>query len=587
MIDFLLDTPLDKRQELFLALFPDYANLDHPGKRRFLGDLLAAQDLEPFREAIADDLVAAIRLRELLPEVYADFRPIVEDGVRFLLSRIHASRLCGLITDQALLPGDCPPGERMLSLAAALPTLHKLGQIIARNRAIDPGFRQWLQKLESSVPRTTFADLRPTLFSELSRAPEAPSVLFDAEPLAEASVGVVIGFRMPKPRIGGAVDGVAKLVKPLVHQHLQEEIALLDQLAAHFDLNRASYPLHDFGYARVFNEVKESLRQEVDLAHEQRNLEAACHMYLESPEVEIPRPLPWSTPCMTLMTRVSGESLDRFSGTARDRAAAARSLFWNLVGKPLFERSEMGLFHGDPHAGNLLLCKATNGSLRIGILDWSQAIRLTRRQRQSFLQVALGVATCDPALARSAMRDLVNEPLERHPRRDELDAKIHLACQWNPVLHGALQKTGLLGRTLDLIDTLALRGFAFPGELLWFRKSVFTLLGVLADLDHSFDADHQVLEWLTGLVLQDLPRRWAAGFNPLIDRAKGYRSFLSNLDLCGCLQHAMVTGVSESWRLQRRMMHHSLEGASTLARRFWLPFAGLSDGDPADQSSEP
>lgn len=585
MIDIFLATPLNQRQELFLSLFPEFGPLDEPARRVFLLDLLASQDLEPCREQIAGDLLAATRLNELLPDLYADFRPIVEDGVRFLLSRLETPRLRDLMAEQFLLPVDAPAGQRLQCLARQLPTLHKLGQIIARNRAIEPGFRTWLQGLESAVARSSFADIRASLIAELALHPEAPVVVFDPEPLAEASVGIVIGFRMPKVRHGDPILGVAKLVKPGVVEHLQEEIALLDQLAVHFDQRKEQYPLRDFGYARVFAEVKESLCQEVDLAHEQRNLELARRFFADCPDVEIPQALSWSTGRLTLMTRIHGEALDRSSFDQHERAMAARSLFDALIGKTLFSSEEKALFHGDPHAGNLLLCKAKDGRCSLGILDWSQAGHLHRRQRQGFLQLAFGLATRDVSRAQSALRSLVLESLDGHPRLDELHRRVRIACSEQGDPSGAVQKTGLLARTLDLIDTLALGGFAFPGELLWFRKSLFTLIGVLQDLDPGFDADLQLRQWLQELILQDLPKRLVTGFNPLMDHPAGYRSFVSNLDLCGLVHHVLLSGAAEGWRFQRSAAQQTLERTSGLARRFWFPFGQTESGISSDSSA--
>ena len=69
---------------------------------------------------------------------------MVGDGIRFLLSRLTIPRIAGLIADQARAALNTPSGARLLMLAQKLPTLHKLGQMIARNRHLDPSFKQWL-----------------------------------------------------------------------------------------------------------------------------------------------------------------------------------------------------------------------------------------------------------------------------------------------------------------------------------------------------------------------------------------------------------------------------------------------------------
>ncbi|MFZ2956502.1 MAG: AarF/UbiB family protein [Candidatus Ozemobacteraceae bacterium] len=577
MIEIILAMPLEERRDTVAAFFPEFSSADEAGRATLLRDLLAPIDLEPHRSKIASDLITAIRLDDLLPDLYADFRPIVRDGVAFLLERLSTPRLKELMIEQFLFAPETPSGMRLQRLARRLPTLHKLGQIIARNKAIAPDFRIWLQGLESSRPETPVSYLKERITTLLGE--RANTITLHAEPLAEASVGVVIGFTT-----GDGVTGVMKLIKPGVREALDEELLLLDQLARHFDERRSSYPHKDFRYHEVFSEIRESLRSEVDLTHEQRNLELAREFYRDDLNIVIPQVFsPLSHPELTAMSMIHGtqfpssntensEKSDKAnpgmqavfsekteshpSLTCNSEAAqrTARLLFRSLVGRSLFSDAEETLYHGDPHAGNLLFLRENaDHSPNVALLDWSQAGKLRRAQRQGILHLALGLMTRDRSRCISGLVELMSEPLASHPRRDELMKKLDNAIEYPD------PSRSLLERTLDLVDGLALGGFAFPNDLLWFRKSVFTLMGVLRGLDAQFDADVELRRRLETLVLSEMPQRLVTGFFPLADRPGRYRSLVSNLDLCGMLHFALLTGFMEGCRKQVDVAHSSFE----------------------------
>ncbi|KJU86251.1 hypothetical protein MBAV_001558 [Candidatus Magnetobacterium bavaricum] len=63
------------------------------------------------------------------------------------------------------------------------------------------------------------------------------------------------------------------------------------------------------------------------------------------------------------------------------------------------------------------------------------------------------------------------------------------------------------------------------------RKAIFTLKGVLQELDPDFDMDGPLIEFINALVLSELPLRWLYLFFPLVEDTLMYKSLLSNSDL--------------------------------------------------------
>ena len=92
----------------------------------------------------------------LVPEAYQRWRPLVEDALRFVFSRLSDHRLATKLVEQIELPLDTPPELRLLRLVSRMPGLQKLGQVMARNRRLAPSLREALSELENGM-----SDVRP------------------------------------------------------------------------------------------------------------------------------------------------------------------------------------------------------------------------------------------------------------------------------------------------------------------------------------------------------------------------------------------------------------------------------------------
>ena len=133
--------------------------------------------LEPF-QIDPEDLAA------IVPDRYAGFRPVVADGLTFFLRHLSPSRLAEVFRAQADLSADASLPRRLVVFLHACPALHKIGQVLARNRQLDAELRRHLQELESLEPRTPAEEWRPVLERELAPAAEPYRIEVEKRPLA-------------------------------------------------------------------------------------------------------------------------------------------------------------------------------------------------------------------------------------------------------------------------------------------------------------------------------------------------------------------------------------------------------------------
>jgi ubiquinone biosynthesis protein len=466
-------------------------------------------------DLLGDDTAMAA----VVPEAHAAYRQPIAAALRFFLENLPRSQVAGILAEQMALGPSAGVGERLVILARACPVLHKLGQVLARDRRLDPALRAHLQRLESMEPRAPIEVLRTEIERELGPL-ERLGLSLEPAALAEASVAVVVPFRYHGRADDGpqSGEGVFKVLKPGIEEQLGRELALLEDVGAYLDEHCSAFGIPPLDYREIFARVRSRLGSEVRLDQEQRNLTAARAAYTgwES-VVQVPRLLPWSSPRVTAMERVFGRKVtDLGTSLVLDRSRLARRIVEALIAQPLWSTAPEALFHADPHAGNLL---ATSDG-RLAILDWSLVGVLGERQREAMGQIVLGALTLDGPSIVQALHTLAERVADEAALRRAVSEALHRLKRGH--LPGLIWLTSLLDRAVQSAQIRA------EADLLMFRRMLLMLEGVVADVASGDGPDLDVL--LAASFLQRLAGEWPRrAFAPSSSRAFGTR--LSNADL--------------------------------------------------------
>ena len=122
---------------------------------------------EEFRQEASRWISQALSVKRLVPDVYAEWRPLVRDAMIFFGSHLSTPRLAPKLVEQIELPPDTTPERRLLRLIARVPGLQKLGQVIARNRHLHPSVRRELTQLENGICDVTAEEIRTIVVQNL------------------------------------------------------------------------------------------------------------------------------------------------------------------------------------------------------------------------------------------------------------------------------------------------------------------------------------------------------------------------------------------------------------------------------------
>lgn len=154
---------------------------------------------------MAHPLESALDVGRLLPPCYEKWGPVLRDSLRFFVERLQPARQMAIFAEQMSMSPAATTEERFVALLRHCPTLHKLGQVVSRDRRLAPELRSHLQELESLPPALPTRGLLAELRRELAGVPialggtdaageERLVLVLGEQPLAEASVAIVVPF---------------------------------------------------------------------------------------------------------------------------------------------------------------------------------------------------------------------------------------------------------------------------------------------------------------------------------------------------------------------------------------------------------
>ena len=427
---------------------------------------------------IVDGIVPVERL---VPKAYLAWRPPVRDAMMFVVARLSPARLAPKLVEQLALPPNTSAEVRLLRLIAKVPGLQKLGQVIARNRNLRPALRNALARLENGIRDVKPEDVVSIIRQELGPRVQKNAVEVAPTILSEASVSAVVRFTWRDPESGRRERGVFKVLKPHIPEYFAEDMDYLQGLAQYFADRQHNYGFPANLLPDTFKKVRRLLKHEVNFPREQKTLVEAWNLYRSMKGVRVPRLI--QALCTSRITALTEERGIKVTDAAVRLPAARRrkvaeQLIEALIAVPLLASQEDAIFHGDPHAGNLLYDNRTG---ELTIIDWALRERLSRDQRRHLALLFLMVSLRDPIGTGNEVLALTQQHIRSaSPKGRRVAEMVTLFVDELPAWRlpsGA--------DAMRLLERIAMNGIKFPGSLIMLSKVVFTLDGILEDVGGS------------------------------------------------------------------------------------------------------
>ena len=424
---------------------------------------------------IVDEIVP---VESLVPESYLRWRAPVREAMMYVVAHLSPGRLAPKLLEQIDLPIDTTAEVRLLRLIAKVPGLQKLGQVIARNQHLRPALRVALAKLENGIRDVRPAEMRVIIEKDLGLQLKSFDVRIDPAILSEASVSAVIRFTWKSPETGRRERGVFKVLKPHIPEYFAEDMDYLRGLAQYFGDRHHTYGFEADLIPDTFRKVERLLRHEVNFKREQKTLLEAWALYHTIPGIRIPRVIrPLCTSTITALTEEAGTKVTSAGArlSSSDRQKLAEQLVEALIAIPLFAATPEAIFHGDPHAGNLLYHNRTR---ELTIIDWALRERLNREQRRHLALLFLMVTLRDGVGTFHEIAALSQHDIRGTSRRGQMMRA--LVTDFLAELPPSRLPSG--ADAMRLLERVAIKGIKFPSSLIMLSKVMFTLEGILGDI---------------------------------------------------------------------------------------------------------
>jgi ubiquinone biosynthesis protein len=431
-----------------------------------------------FREQMSRWVIQFLPLDHLVPNRYAEWRPLVRDAMLFFATHLSTARLAPKLAEQVELPLNTSPEVRLLRLIAKVPGLQKLGQVLARNRTLPASLRRALSELENGICDVDVAEIRAIIHQELGRRLEDCAVEIEPAIFFEASVSAVVRFTWYNPDLQQRERGVFKVMKPYIPACFAEDMDLLARLAKYLGSKHRQYGFAEHVLPDTFQDVRRLLKHEVQFSREQKTLLEAHRFYNSVPGVRVPRLIaPLCTAKITAITEEHGKKVTDAAARlpAWRRHQVCEQLIEKLIAIPLFAPKGDVMFHADPHAGNLLYDKDTR---ELVILDWALTEKLSRDQRRHLAMLFVMVFLRDPVGACYEIQAL-RRGRGRHGKRE---ARIISDRVTRFITHLPITQLPRAVDTMGLLESIAWAGVRLPAPLVMLRKVLFTLDGILHDI---------------------------------------------------------------------------------------------------------
>jgi len=365
-------------------------------------------------------------------------------------------------------------------------------------------FRRELEGLQDAVPPRRFADIEQRIVEELGKPPSELFQTFEKKPIASASIGQVHLARMHD---GNKV--AVKVQYPDIEEIVNRDLNTLRRI---FRIVEWFIPYQ--GLEDVYREIRAIVMEELDYHAEASNVERIAANFEGRTDVAFPRVVHELSTARVLVTHFeAGCKITDKLGVKQlglDRGELARQVV-EIYCQQIFTD---GVYHADPHPGNLIVRPGADGQPpTIVFLDFGAVAEIPGNVRQGMVELLQGALTRDTRrivaamkqmgfVARGADEQTFEQVIEYfHQRFQEnisLDSLNLKDIKFDP--QKGLESVADL-RKMDISLRELSENFHIPKEIIVLERTLLLLMGLCTELDPTLNPMTVIRPYLERFVL--------------------------------------------------------------------------------------
>lgn len=453
--------------------------------------------------------------------------------------------------DQPATAANVAPEQFAADLEAMGPTYVKLAQVLAGRPDLLPHvYLTALARLQDGVKPFPYEEVERIVMAELGVRLSKAFARFDPAPIAAASLGQVHAAAL---RDGRAV--VVKVQRPNIRAQIAEDFAVLAEIAKFMDEHTAIGKRYRF--QTVLEEFRLTIQNELNYELEAHNLIALGRNLRDFPLLFVPQPVrDYCTRSVLTMDYVHGRKVTSLSPLARLEVKGgplAEALFRAYLKQVLVD----GLFHADPHPGNVFI--TDDG--RIALLDLGMVGHTGPGMQENLLKLLLAVSEGKG----EAAADIVVRMSEKMADFDLPEFRRRIGHLVAAHRDQGLEQINVGRSLLDVSHHAREDGLFVPSELTLLGKTLLQLDEIGRSLDPAFEPNACIRRSVIALTAQRLRKDFTPGnlFSSLLEAKDFFGSLPARLN------HLIdaVTNAELQVNVHALDTKHVLDGMQKIANR--------------------
>ena len=365
------------------------------------------------------------------------------------------------------------------TLASLGPTFVKLAQIFASRPDVVPEpYLSSLGTLTDRVPGVSFEQIEQEIVKAYGKRPEEIFESLDRTALASGSLGQVY-----RARYQGR-DVVVKVLRPGVEQLVASDIhavtRILDSIPQRWTNS------HIRGFRVVVDEFSKRIGEEMDFRQEAANAIAIARRFSTNPRVLVPDiETELTTQRVIVMEYMEGTRVDSLEPLIAEGRVSGEEVVESVVEAYIQMMLVDGLFHADPHPGNLFV--TDDG--RLVLLDFGMVVSVETEMRRTLIRTAMAAVSRNATGVIDGFYELgIVEPGTDMSTIHRL-VDVLLGMAFDGVASADIAARILSDRTLadDVMRTIYDWPIILRGELVYFGRAVALIEGIGARYVPAFN----------------------------------------------------------------------------------------------------